>query len=273
MRVAHNDVKAPLTLVQLPNFSATKCGFDQVVDVRDIDAIAGNRLPVNFNGQGLLPRQALHTQVNGAGHGAGDASDLFRDALEFGQIVTKHLDGQLRTHTGHHFVHPLCDGLVHDHLHTRQDGQRFANVIFNLGLGAAGFTVNHHNRIGFVGADRVGQRLTPAQFGHHRFDAWHLRDDFHRLKFHLKRLVQSNTGHTNQLRNDVALFHGGDEAFAEQREQGQRADQQHHGNRDRLLFSAQGQMQNRQVMALQKGDRLGVVVAAATQHVAAQHRR
>ena len=72
------------------------------------------------------------------------------------------LDGQLGSNTGDHFVDPLRDRLIHDHLHARQHRECLSDIFLDLSLAATGFTVDHGNRVGFVGPCRIGWRFTAS---------------------------------------------------------------------------------------------------------------
>src|ERR1039458_7400166 len=163
-------------------------GFNDVLDVGDIEAVAIGGWPVDGHLHVGRAGDALRIEIGRAGDLLHDFLDLFRQLLDAAEVGTEDLDADLRAYAGGEHIDAVADGLRPDVgnarnlqlvVQPRQDGvlgEALGPLIFRLegdggfghvdgrgvggGLGAADFADNLRD-LGVGGDDRV----LPAEIG------------------------------------------------------------------------------------------------------------
>src|SRR5207245_8373627 len=90
----HRDVEAPLTLVELGDHPALGRGLDHVLDVLDVDAVAGGRGAVHNDLQLRKAGQMVPVEIGYTRHVAQHLHDLPRRGVHHEDVGPVEFDGQ-----------------------------------------------------------------------------------------------------------------------------------------------------------------------------------
>ncbi len=111
-RIAEDQIKASLSLVDARGRFLTDGGGDDFANVGHVNAMPGNFLTIDINHQIGLAEQLLHPHVAYAFHGSQDRLDFICRTPQHREILAQDLDRRFRPDPREQFVHPLLNRLT-----------------------------------------------------------------------------------------------------------------------------------------------------------------
>ncbi len=110
---SQDELKPPLALVHMSRRLAANRSGDELLHIGDIDAKAGNLLPVDIDGQIGLAGDLLDFDVLHARDLLQELGNFFSLGQQHAKVVSEQLDCTFRPDTRNQFVHPLLNRLTH----------------------------------------------------------------------------------------------------------------------------------------------------------------
>ena len=169
----HHDAEAALALEDLRDVPAFGGRLDRVLDVLDVDAVAGGGLAIDHDLELGLSDQVIVVEVGDASHIGQDVGDLAGLGLEHEDVGSIELDGQLALHAGQRLVDVVLDGLGEVGRDPFQIGERRGHRVDELPLVVeAPLTPRPQSDVELagVGAIGIGAVIGRAELGDHHAD-------------------------------------------------------------------------------------------------------
>ncbi len=107
----HDQVKLLFLLHHLGGHVAADGGLDQAVDIRDVESVARDFRPIDFDGQAWLPELLDQGDVADSAHLLQDLLDRFAFLFEGAQIGTENLDREGALQSRFSLIHRILGGL------------------------------------------------------------------------------------------------------------------------------------------------------------------
>ena len=203
-----------------------------------------------MNGEHRQSGCLFHPHVGGPGHHGQHFGNSFRFVQQNVEIVSKHFDRHIASHSGDQFVEAHLNGLG-EFIFVAGQGDQLALHLGHqigarfFGVGPLGARTHHHKHIGDARRHGIGGDLRRTDFGEHIIDFGKLFDFFLEGVLHGYRLVQSGAGNAQGMDRHVLFVQRGDElgpqARSQQKAQGdQNPGQSYHGG-----AVVQGQVEQR----------------------------
>ena len=269
---AHGHIELALAFPQGGGGFAGQGGLNHILDVADVEPVAGRALAVNFNQQLRQLAKPIHLCTVDATHLLDLVFDFFGGFAQLGQIVPCEFDHNLPVDLRNRLQHIVPNGLRKSRLHARQVGHHPIHLFDQGFLGHArsplldGFEVDKH--LGHADGFGVGAVFGLTGFGHRGVDLWHREQGTPHIVQDARRLGVGDAGGQAQVDPNRALIELGQKLRTQviSGNHGQHERTQSHANH--RLGVAQGPSQNRLIGALAKGNQAVVLV----RQTFAQHR-